>query len=197
MPLGDVDPNVRRRLRSGSTSTEAAPPQPAKRPRGRPPILSTRIEPLEPEGPRPRGRPRTLPIIDETLRPRGRPTTLFDPSIETLRPRGRPTSLSIYQDPDSDREVPLRAGSQAPLPIHHDTDHEVPLRASNQAPLPVRHDTDREVPLQASSQAPPPVRHFRAFLSVFDPRAGPHSLGPMGHECEFCTALHFIQEGVV
>ena len=184
MPLDDVDPNVRRRLRSGSTSTEAAPPRPAKRPRGRPPILSTRIEPLEPEGPRPRGRPQTRPqtrpIIDETLRPRGRPTTLFDPSIETSRPRGRPTTLSIYQDPDSDHELPLRAGSQV-LP-------------------PVRHNSDREVPLRAGSPAPPLVRQssvsFRGFISVYNPRADPHSLGPMGHECEFCTAVHFIQEAV-
>jgi len=114
VPLGDVDPNVRRHLRSGSTSTEAAPPRPAKRPQGRPPILSTRIELLEPEGPCPRVRPWTLPIIDETLRPRGRPTT-----------------LSIYQDPDSDREVLLRAGSQAPLPVPHNSDRQVPLRGGS------------------------------------------------------------------
>jgi hypothetical protein len=69
VPLGDVDPNIRRRLRSGSTTTEAALSQPAKRPRGRPHILSTRIESLEPEGLCPRGRPR---IVDE-------------PSVETLR----------------------------------------------------------------------------------------------------------------
>jgi hypothetical protein len=82
----------------------------------------------------------------------------------------------MYQDPYSNYEVPLRA------------DRDVPLRA------------DCEVPSRAGSQAPPLVRHsstyFRAFLSVFEPLASPHSLGPIGHECEFCTALHFIQEAI-
>jgi hypothetical protein len=170
VPLADIDPNVRRRLRSGSTTTQAAPQRPTKRPRGRPLTLYTPIEPLEqrlPEEPhplgRPRGRPRSFPIIDE-------------PPIETLRPRGCPTTLSIYQDPDSDHETPLRAGSQAPPPVRHNSDERVPLRADNQSPH--------------------PVRHFRGSLSVFDLMAGPHSLGLMTHKCEFCSALYFVQEAV-
>lgn len=84
MPLGDVDPNVRRRLRSSSTATKAAPPRPVKRPRGRPPTLFGLIEPVQqrlPEGLRPRGHPQIPPIIVE-------------PSVEILRLRGRPTTLS-------------------------------------------------------------------------------------------------------
>jgi len=72
----------------------------------------------------------------------------------------------------------------------------VPLRAGSPALSPVPHDSAREVPLRAANPAPLLVCRFRAYLSAFEPLAGPHSLGPMTHECEFCTALHFIQEAV-
>jgi len=105
VPLADIDPNVCRRLRSGSTTTQAAPQRPTKRPRGHPPTLYTPIELLEqclPKEPHPlgcpQGRPRSFLIIDEL-------------PIETLCPQGCPTTLLIYQDPDSDYETPLRAGS--------------------------------------------------------------------------------------
>jgi hypothetical protein len=104
-PLDDVDPNSRRRLRSGSTTTEAAPVRAVKRPRGRP-VLSVPIEAI-PEASRPRGRPQTLTNSSVgTLRPQGRPPilpTLNEQSVEVPRPRGRPTTLTIYEDPVSDR----------------------------------------------------------------------------------------------
>lgn len=37
---------------------------------------------------------------------------------------------------------------------------------------------------------------YKDFLSIFEPHVGPHSLGLMTIECEFCTALHFIQEAI-
>jgi hypothetical protein len=76
VPLGDVDPNVRRRLRSGSTVTEAALLQALKR-RGRPLILSVPIEPLQQhftKGPRPSGCLRTVnDLFVRTLCLLGRP----------------------------------------------------------------------------------------------------------------------------
>jgi len=120
VPLGDVDPNVCRRLRSSSTLTEAALPRPAKHPQGRPPILFTRIEPKQRllNRPRPQGRPWIFPIINE-------------PFVETLRLRSRPTTLFIYQDLDLDHKVPLWASSQALLLVRHNLDYEVPLRSSS------------------------------------------------------------------
>jgi hypothetical protein len=170
VPLGNVDPNVRRRLRSSSTTTEAAPPWLAKRPQRRAPILFTQIESNRP---RPRGRLLIL-LIDETLRLQGRPQIL--PIDETLRPQGRLITLSIYQDLIADHELPLQASSLALLPVPYDLAYEVPLQAANLALL--------------------LVCRFRAYLSAFEPLASLHSLGLMLHKCEFCTALYFIQEAV-
>jgi hypothetical protein len=112
--------------------------------------------------------------INETLRPWGRPQIL--PIDETLRPRGRPITLSIYQDLIADYELPLQASSLALSPVPYDSAHKVPLQAANLALL--------------------PVRRFRAYLSAFEPLAGPYSLRLMLHKCKFCTALYFIQEAV-
>ena len=57
----------------------------------------------------------------------------------------------------------------------------------------------REAPLWAASLAllsVLPYRVYKDFLSIFEPHVGPHSLGLMTIECEFCTALHFIQEAI-
>lgn len=94
-----------------------------------------------------------------------------------MRLRGRPTTLSIYQDPVADCEVPLQAAIPAPMQV-----------------------TDCEVPSQAVSQAAPRVRYsrpyFKGFLSVFELWAGPYSLRLMTHKCKSYTASHFIQEAV-
>ena len=176
MLLGDVDANVRRRLRSSSTTTKAAPSRPAKRPRGRPPILSTRIELLEPEEPRLQGRPQTLLVVNETLRLQGRPRLVDEPSVETSRPRGRPTTLTIYKDPIADCEVPLQADIRTLSPVSYNLACKVLLEAVNQALL--------------------LVGRFRAYLSAFKLLAGPYSLRLITYECEYYTALHFIQEAV-
>ena len=170
MPLGDVDPNIRRRLRSSLTTTEATPPRAVKRPWGRPPILSGLVELLQQrllKELRPRGRPWIPPTIYEpsieTLRPLGRwriPPTTDEPPIKPLRPRGRPTTLLIYQDLDSDCEVSLRPSNYAPLLVLYFN------------------------------------TYFRGFISAFEPLAGPHSLGLIEHKYKFCTANYFIQEAV-
>jgi hypothetical protein len=99
-PLGDVDPNSRRRLQSGSTTTKAALVRAVKRPRGRL-VLSVPIEAI-PKASRPQGRPQTLTNSSvRTLRLQGRPLilpTLNEQSVEVPRPRGRPTTLAIYED---------------------------------------------------------------------------------------------------
>lgn len=60
---------------------------------------------------------------------------------------------------------------------------------SSQAPLEV---SDHEAPLWVRRL----TTNYRGFLSVFKPLAGPYSLGLMTHECEFCLALHFVEEAV-
>jgi hypothetical protein len=141
---------ARPRLRSGLTTKEAAPLRAPKRPRERPSIISTRIESLQLEQPRPRGRPPALePLRLEGPCLRGRPPTL-DLFPEGPRLRGRPRTLTIYEDPVSDWSEPLRA-------------QEEPLRAEAE-------------PLQALRQAQVPVCQYRAYLSVFDPHTGPHRL---------------------
>jgi hypothetical protein len=125
------------------------------------------------EAPRTRGRPQTLTNTNSFVRTRllGRPSTLL--FVKDIRPRGRPTTLPIYEDPVPEYETPSQTGSQAPVP------YEAPSQGAGLQGLPI------------------PIIFYlkhKAFLSVFELGTAPHSLGPMTVECEFCTALHFIEE---